>query len=228
MSQLAPGRLTEVLSGYLSEGRLDRMRSVLARRTRRVTALLERFHDPHNVAACARTADALGLQDLHLVPEHGAMPDLGRAISMRAERWLSLRVHPTPEAAASALQATGHRLAVTSLEGDRPVTPIDELPLDRPLVVAFGNERGGVSGSLAALADYRVVLPMRGFVQSLNVSVAFALMMSRLRERLERELPEAEWRLPPEAHGELLDRWVLSDVSHARKILAELAARGLM
>ncbi|MFO0745530.1 MAG: RNA methyltransferase [Myxococcota bacterium] len=223
-----PGRMTELLGGYLSEGRLERMRGVLARRTRHLTALLEHFHDPHNIAACARSADAVGLQDLHIVPEHGRMPDLGRATSMRAERWLTLASHPTPGDAVTALRAAGYRLAVTALDGPTPPVPVAEVPLDRPLVVAFGNERSGVSEALAAAADLRVVLPMRGFVQSLNVSVAFALLMSQLRERLEGELEPALWTLPDDVRVALLDRWVEGDVAHAKAILAELVARGVV
>ncbi len=230
--------IVAALAPYITGPRLMRMRSVLSQRTRYLTALLEELYDPHNVAACARTADGLGLQDLHVVPhpppregaraprdpartmgdrgdEHGV---LEAAVSGKAERWLDLHEHPTIEGAIRDLQARGHRVVAAAL--DERSRPLVSLPLDRPLVLVFGNERAGVSEAATRLSDDLVVFPMRGFAQSFNVSVAFSLMMGQLRTRLEAEVDHRRWSLPPEEQTAVLARWLMTTVPHAREILA--------
>lgn len=240
------------LTPHLTSLRLARMRAVLAQRTRHLTALLEHLYDPHNLAACARTAEGLGLQDLHVVPhpphrnpsrpardpaqtmgdlglpdpdldELSDPADLARAVSGRAERWLDLHEHRDIETAIAHLKTTGHLVVATALSPD--AHPITDLPLDRPVTVLFGNERDGVSPRALALADARVVFPMRGFAQSFNVSVAFSLIMGQLRTRLDAELPPSVWSIPTAHQTTLLARWLETSIPHSSAILA--AARHL-
>jgi len=217
-----PGRCAELLRPHLTEERFARMEQVLAHRTRYLAALIEHVHDPHNIAACVRSCDAAGVQDLHVVAADGGFLRVGRAVSMGAHRWLTVHYHPTVEAAVAALRARGYRIVATDLGGPRPPTPLPEVPLDAPLCVAFGNERDGISATLREAADVRVIIPMRGFVESLNISVAFAVSLFTARMRL-----EASGGPPPLAEGErlaLLDRWALENVRRAPGILERLAA----
>lgn len=229
------------LGPHVQPRRLARLRAVAAQRTRHLGAVCERFFDLHNVAACLRTADALGLQEVHVVPEPVApgVPrrpprdltlaaelappedptDPGRSVSMASERWVDRVDHPTLADAVAALRARGHRVVVTALGDTGAITPVDALPLDRPLSVIWGNEQRGVSAEALALADLRVAIPMRGFVPSLNVSVAFAIVMSRLRDRLEAERPPDRWALTPDEQDALVARWLFSHVPHAPRIL---------
>lgn len=221
MTTPRPGEIAQRLGPYLAPGRLERMREVLTRRTRRLTAVLDRFYDPNNVAACMRTADALGVQDVWVVRSDRTSPlglrEPSRAVSLDAARWLT-RIDCEPDDVVPRLG--DHRLVVTALDG---TDTLDAIPLDRPLAVVFGAERDGAADALIAAAEHRVALPMRGFSQSLNVSVAFGIVMSRLRERLERE--RDDWVLGPDARAALLDGWVHRDVAHADAILAELGRR---
>lgn len=241
-----PDAVIAALTPHLTPSRLARMRAVLAQRTRHLTAVLEHLYDPHNLAACARTAEGLGLQDLHIVPHPPHRPtarpardpaltmgdlgepdpdlaDLARAVSGRAERWLDLHEHPDIETTIAHLKTTGHLVVATALSPDS--RPLSDLPLDRPVAVLFGNERDGVSPSALSLADARVVFPMRGFAQSFNVSVAFSLIMGQLRTRLDAELPPTIWSLPTADQTTLLARWLETSVPHSSAILA--AARRL-
>jgi len=238
---LDPAAIIERLGAHVQPRRLARMRDVAARRTRYLGAVCERFFDLHNIAACLRTADALGLQDLHVVPEPvppgalrrpprdltlgdevagvDASADPGRSVSMASERWVDRVDHPSVADAVATLRTAGHRIAVTALDDAGEITPVDALPLDRPLSILWGNERRGVSPEAIALADLRVTIPMRGFVPSLNVSVAFAIVMARLRDRLEAERPHAAWPLSPPEQEALVARWLFAHVPQATAIL---------
>ncbi len=219
-----PGRVTELLSPYLRPARLERFREVLGRRTRHLTALLERVHDPHNLSACIRSCDAFGIQHLHIVPEVGVELKLSRKVASGAQRWVSVQVHASTSDAVAALRASGYALFATALGGKTPTRPIRDTPLDQPVCVVFGNERDGVSTALLEAVDGNVTVPMYGFVDSFNISVAFALAMHTLRDRMAAS-GQVAGELSPRERTRLLDRWVLSDVPRAEEVLAELGRR---
>jgi tRNA (guanosine-2'-O-)-methyltransferase len=219
-----PGRATELLRPFVLPERLERLRTVIANRTRRLTLLLEEVHDAHNISACIRTCEAFGLLELHLIPAASKPLKVSRLVASGADRWLTVHIHDDLDGARRALKERGYRLAVTDpREGPGLHTPSD-IPIDAPLCIAFGNEKEGVSARLLAAADLRLHIPMSGFVESLNISVAVAISVARIRERFE-QMPAASWRLEGDQQAALLDRWILEDVPHARTILEEIAKR---
>jgi tRNA (guanosine-2'-O-)-methyltransferase len=229
-----PGRALELLSPFVRPERIARMESALAARTAHLVPVLEHLHDPHNVGACLRTMDALGIHEVHVIrqpappPPPGQWPEplkLGRDITRGCEKWLELHVTDDAAATFAELAARGFRIAVTDIHGDRPAySPLD-VPLDRPLAVVFGNEHEGVSEAARAAADCRLLMPMHGFVESLNVSVATALIMARLRERVDDEVSAATRGLAAERLVRTLDAWICNEIPRLRAVLRELAAR---
>ncbi len=213
--------LIATLSPHITDARFARMRAVAAARTRHLTAVFDRFYDTHNIAACMRSADVFGLQDMHVVPESG-LPEherrpprdvtIARAVSLNADQWVDRFNHRSSLAALEALRPR-HLIVATTMHGKH----IDEVPVDRPVAVLFGNERDGLHPDVIAAADLCVTVPMRGFAQSLNVSVAFAIVMSRLRERIDAPLSTTE-------QTTLVARWLVAHVPHAKAILERVSA----
>ncbi len=222
---LHPKTVIGYLAPFVEASRIARMHAVLDERTNHLTALFDRVHDPLNVAACARTADTLGLQSIHAIPEvgHAFEPtDLGRATSLGAQRWLDLSIHSDAASAIGALE--GYRIVALTPTGPN-LTPLEALPLDKPIALCFGNERLGLGNAILEAAELCVALPMKGFSQSLNVSVSFGIALSALRLRLEREVPRLVWSLDSEARERVLADWLTRDVSHASKILEAMGKR---
>lgn len=154
------------------------MREVLGQRLGRVHCAVEAVYHRHNISAILRTCDALGLHHVHLVTER-FVPS--RGTTRGAERWLALQRHDDTEAALHALKAAGVRLYVADL-ADEAVPP-EQVPVDEPVCLWFGAELVGVSEQARQAADGVVTVPMRGFAQSLNVSVAAALALRPVAER---------------------------------------------
>lgn len=213
--------LIATLSPHISDARFARMRAVAAARTRHLTAVFDRFYDTHNIAACMRSADIFGLQDMHVVPESGLPEDerrpprdvtIASAVSLKSDQWVDRYNHRSSAAVLDVLRPK-HLIVATAMHGE----PIDAVPVDRPIAVLFGNERDGLQPDVIAAADMRVTIPMRGFAQSLNVSVAFAIIMARLRERVDVPLSAAE-------QTALVARWLVAHVPHAKAILARANA----
>ncbi len=159
--------------------------AVVAGRTRTLTVVMEAFCDPQNVNAVLRTCEAFGVQELHAIEGPMKPWDRNKRISQNADKWLDVRRWPSTRACLTHLRAEGFAVYVTHLaDGARP---LGELPFGGKVALVFGNESRGASEEARALADACYAIPMRGFVQSLNVSVAAAISLAKAVERREAE-----------------------------------------
>ena len=192
---------------FVMPERLERMRAVLAERSTWVVPVFENMHKEHNAAAVIRTCDAFGIAEAHFIEgkkSYGIHPD----VAMGAKAWVHKRNWTSTEECFRALRAEGYCIVGTRLCDDA-YTP-EELPLDRPLAIVFGNELAGLSPEAAAACDVFVRIPMRGFVESLNLSVAAAIILRAHSERLRATCTHGDerWRLPAPAQKKLLRRWI--------------------
>ncbi|MEN0063989.1 MAG: RNA methyltransferase [Myxococcota bacterium] len=182
------------------------MTEVLARRLVTVHCVIEALHHRHNISAILRTCDALGIHHVHLVA--GRRFKVSQGTARGAERWLQLHKHRTPDDAIAALRSEEFRIYVADLADDA-VTP-EEVPIEAPVALWFGAELVGVSEEARAAADGVVTLPMHGFAQSLNVSVAAALALRPVAERIR---ATGSGTLPPAEQTALLETWLLRDAA---------------
>ena len=157
------------ISDMILPERLMRLHRVLNQRTRYISVLLEAIDDGHNQAAVLRTADAFGVQNISVV--EGDQPfHPNKKITQGSHKWLTIKKHPDLQTAIQELRAEGYQICVTYLGGN--AVPIGEIDLSKPTVLLFGNEHRGISEEAAELADQKFYIPMVGFVQSFNISVA--------------------------------------------------------
>ncbi|HET6923934.1 MAG TPA: RNA methyltransferase [Anaeromyxobacteraceae bacterium] len=171
--------------GFLAPERRARVDEVVAARTRTLTVVLEAFCDPQNVNAVLRTCEAFGVQEVHVVEGPMKPYDRNKKISQNADKWLEVRRWRSTAECLSHLEARGFRVYATHL-GEGAV-PLGALSFAEPVALVFGNESRGVSEEALRGARARFAIPMRGFVQSLNVSVAAAVSLFRAVERREAE-----------------------------------------
>jgi len=183
---------------FLKPERKARIDEVVAARTRTLTVVMEAFCDPQNVNAVLRTCDAYGVQDIHVVEGPQKPYDRNKKISQNADKWLDVFRWRSTAECLGALKSRGFSIYATHL-GDGSVG-LDALSFAPAVALVFGNESRGVSAEALALADALYAIPMRGFSQSLNVSVAAAVSLARAVDRREVErgrhgdLPEGEAR----------------------------------
>jgi tRNA (guanosine-2'-O-)-methyltransferase len=184
------------VSDYLLPERKARIDEVVARRTRTLTVVIEALCDPQNVNAVLRTCDAFGVQEVHVVEGPMKGFDRNKKISQNADKWLDVTRWGSTRECLAALRERGFAIHVTWL-GEGSVG-LSDLDFAGPVALVFGNESKGVSDDALAMADARFAIPMRGFSQSLNVSVAAAVTLARAIDRREvlrgrhGDLPEPE------------------------------------
>ncbi|EKO3659923.1 tRNA (guanosine(18)-2'-O)-methyltransferase TrmH [Vibrio metschnikovii] len=154
--------------------RYQRIQDVLKARQTDLTVCLEEVHKPNNVSAVIRTADAVGLHQIHAVWPNEQMRTLSHT-SAGARNWVEVQTHNSTLEAVSHLKETGMQILVTNLSEHA----IDFRAIDytQPTAIIFGSEKSGISPQALQLADHDIVIPMVGMVQFLNVSVASALIL---------------------------------------------------
>jgi tRNA (guanosine-2'-O-)-methyltransferase len=202
----AVGRVLEALA---TPERRARLRQVIDARLDSVTVLMDAPHDPHNGGAVLRSCDAFGVQRLHVVERRETFL-AARSVSRGSQRWVDVRTYAEPRAAIEALRASGHELVATHPEGT--LAPADLAGVPR-LALVLGNERDGIHDELAAACARSVRVPMRGFAESLNVSVTGAILLQRATEARPGDLSEPE-------RSFLYARALVLTLPHAPEVLA--------
>lgn len=169
----------------MTEKREQRFRNVVSHRQRGAVVVLEDIHDPHNVAAILRTCDAFGVQQIVCIYEKEVYANprrVGRTSSGSANKWLDFTIYRTSGEAVEEIKKNKYRLFVTVL--DESATPLYDTDMTiEPIALVFGNEHRGVSDIMRNAADEKVFIPMRGMVQSLNVSVTAAILLSEMTKQ---------------------------------------------
>lgn len=153
--------------------RYQRIQQVLKTRQTDLTLCLEEVHKPNNVSAVIRTADATGLHKVHAV-----WPNEMRTLSHTsagARNWVEVETHDSITEAIQELKGQGMQVLVTNLSD----TAVDfrEIDYTKPTAIILGSEKIGASEQAKQLADQDIIIPMIGMVQSLNVSVASAVIL---------------------------------------------------
>jgi tRNA (guanosine-2'-O-)-methyltransferase len=181
---------------FLLPERRARIDEVVGNRTRTLTVVMEALCDPQNVNAVIRTCEAFGVQALHAIEGPMKRYDPNKKISQNADKWLDVRRWSSTAECLGFLKAEGFRIYATHLGQDS--VGLADLSFAPKVALVFGNEHRGVSDEAAALADANFTIPMLGFVQSFNVSVAAAITLARAVDRRVAErgrhgdLPEGE------------------------------------
>jgi tRNA (guanosine-2'-O-)-methyltransferase len=209
-------------AAFLVPERKARVDAVVADRTRTLTVVMEAFCDPQNVNAVLRTCEAFGVQELHAIEGLMKPYDPNKKISQNADKWLDVRRWGGTRECLLHLKREGFAVYATHLgEGSRT---LGDLSFAGKVALVFGNEHRGVSAEALELADATYAIPMRGFVRSLNVSVAAAISLAKAVERREAERGR-HGDLPEEEAAALRERfYVLAVKQRARIAKAERAA----
>ena len=169
----------------VNDARLQKVRRMAEGRLSGLRLVIEDVHDPHNAAAIMRTCDALGIQDVWFVfvQEKAYNPRrVGKSSSSSANKWLSFRTCKSVAECIAALKEERYTSIGTVLkDADASTEGYDFLQHEK-IALWFGNEHRGLSEEALAHMDVRMNRPMRGMVESLNVSVAAALFLATIAQ----------------------------------------------
>ena len=216
MESLDPERVIEILEPFVSENKQRLISEVLSKRTRHYTLVFEDIDKPHNISAVLRTAECMGVQDLHFIKNHNAYA-VNKRITQGAAKWVTMHHYDKKREDNLAncyakLRSDGYRIYATSLR--ETSRSIQELDPDQKTAIVFGTEAGGISDEAGKKSDGFVHIPMAGFTESFNLSVSAAICLTVLKEK------SNHWK--PLDRGErhsLRAEWYKKIVREAEKIL---------
>lgn len=164
------------LAPHLTDERKVRLEEVVALRSLNLVTVLENIYDRGNVSAVMRSSEAFGFLRMGMIDAPGARFKAANRVTRGADKWLDVNAWADPAAAVSDLHQKGYQVWATDLDTQ---DSIDTLDWSRPLAVVLGNEKDGVSKEMLSLVDGRFRVPMVGFSQSFNISVAASLIFYR-------------------------------------------------
>ena len=185
MSEVAESALNSESRG-VHNGFVAEVRSVSGKKPAESTdqdlvVLLEDIQDPRNLGALIRICDGVGIWRI-LIRDRGTArvsPTVVKA-SAGATEWVDLERVTNSAQEIARLKEAGYWIYGADASGKRPW----EIDLSGKVVVCFGGEEKGLRARTKSLCDELVGLPMRGGVESLNVSAAAAaLLYEAIRQR---------------------------------------------
>lgn len=190
---------------FKTEERLEKITRVVKARQFSLNVVLENIHDPHNVSAIFRTCDAVGIPGISLLYSSEEFPKISKVSSASAMKWVEYEKFTDTAECYNTLRKRGYKIFATSLtEESKGLYNID---LTQKAAFVLGNEHRGVSKEAADLADEIISIPMFGMIQSLNVSVATAVICyEALRQRLAAGMYD-ESGLDERELNNMIDEW---------------------
>ncbi len=214
LAEVDAGQIIEEPEPLITDARRGRLRQVLDRRLQSVTVVMDAPHNQHNGAAVMRSCDAFGVFRMHVVERHEPFA-AASSVAKGAERWVEVVTHRQVSDAVAAVRQSGHVLVGTHPEGE--LIPHQLASIER-LALVMGNEHDGIRQQLSDACSAYVQIPMRGFVESLNVSVSAAILLSYATSARAGDLPAEQRR-------RLYARYLLQSVTRAPEVLRD---RGLL
>ncbi len=155
----------------------------LAAAERPLLVCLDQVTDPHNLGAVCRSAEGAGATGV-IVPAHGSARVTAAVCRASAGAVEHLPVAVVPNLARYLQEIKGADLWVYATAADAPQT-MWQADLSGGLALVFGAEGKGVRPLVRRMCDGAVSIPLAGRVESLNVSVAAALLLYEARRQRE-------------------------------------------
>lgn len=216
-------QLLAYLQTFLTESRKEVFERILAHRTRHFTVVLEDLYQKHNTGAVMRSCDVFGLQDVYYI-EQKYKGYLSNKVAKGAEKWVDLHLYRKGEHTAAQcaddLVKKGYQLVVTTPH--RNASELDNFDISKPSAFVFGVEKEGVSDYMMQRADAFLKIPMVGFTESLNVSVAAGIILQSLTSRLRKSA--VPWQLSEEEKNEKKLEWSKKSIAHVEQIIKRFYA----
>ena len=169
----------------MSPTREQKLRNVIRQSQTDLTVVLENIFDPLNVSAVLRSCDAVGIREVFVVYTKPYLDKRGLVLGKRTSggtfKWIDVYVFEDLEECFRRVRARYGRILATHLGEESQM--LYDFDLTEPTALLFGNEDEGVSAEALALCDGNFVIPMVGFAESLNISVACAVALFEARRQ---------------------------------------------
>lgn len=200
-----PGLLWEKYSQRLTLNRKNRLLKAAQLRTKYIRLMLEDIHHPHNISACLRTAEALGILCVDIINLHEKF--IPTSVAKGVDKWLDIKIYSSIQEYVQYIKKQNYIIAAAY--PDPNLLPLEKIPVNHKIAVLFGNEHAGIDHLWDPHIDIKFTIPMCGLVESLNISVSCAITLRELSTKAKDLLAKEEYYISKSECMELLDTWIL-------------------
>ena len=169
--------------------RFQKIKDILNKRQPDLTVVLDNVHKPHNLAAIIRSCDAVGISDIYGISSNEQKVGINLKSASGSNHWVNLHIHHSVPNVISELKQSG--FSIYAANGSAKAIDYRKVDYTKPSVIVLGAELDGISPETLDVVDEEIIIPMQGMVESLNVSVANAVILFEAqRQRLQAGLYE--------------------------------------
>ncbi|WP_457616892.1 TrmH family RNA methyltransferase [Lutibacter sp.] len=213
-------KLIEYLEQFVTEKRRHLFRNVLDQRTNHFTVAIEDIYQPHNASAVVRSCDIFGIQNVHVI-ENKYKFHASNRVAKGAQKWLDFTLYNQKNAdntntCIESLRQKGYQIIATTPHNDSCL--IQDFDITQKAAFFFGVEKEGLSKQVMDKADGFLKIPMVGFTESLNISVAAAIILQNVTQRL--KLSDINWQLSEIEKDIKYLEWMEKSIKSIQKIKA--------
>ena len=212
-------RLFNFLSELLTDHRKAVIEEILRERTRHFLVVAEDTYREHNASALIRTCDAFGIQDINIIQRNYEL-SIAKGMTQGADKWVDVKVFPEKETDMTGfiqkLRLEGYQIVATSPHNAN--CTLDEFDITKKSAFFFGREKEGLSDSIIEQSDIILKIPTVGFTESLNISVAAAILIQNLTGKL-KSRNDVSWQLSEiEKYQKRMD-WYIKSIPNGQRLL---------
>ena len=209
-------KIFQHLQQFLTDERLEKINHFAPESSDFVLPVIEDVFQFRNAAAIVRSVEACGFHKIiAMESEHEFNPNL--RVTKGAETWVEVEKLPHNLDSLREIKNRGYKILAVSPENN--ATMLSDYDLKEPVALVFGTEAAGVSKEILDFADETLAIPMYGFTQSFNVSVAAAICVYELKQKLLRS--NLDYKLSEEKLWEMKVRWAMNSIKSGEQILAK-------
>ncbi|WP_124641615.1 MULTISPECIES: TrmH family RNA methyltransferase [Amniculibacterium] len=203
----------EYLKGFLTPERLEKIERKSYESSDFVLPIMEDVYQFRNAAAIVRSAEASAFHKI-IALESKNVFDPNLAVTKGADTWVEVEKRPHQLESLQEIKNQGYKIVAVSPENN--ATSLPDFQIHEPVALVFGTEWHGVTDDFLEFCDETLAIPMYGFTQSYNVSVAAAICMYDLKQKLIKS--GVEHRLSEEKRMQLKIRWAVNSIRSGHEI----------
>lgn len=212
----------EYLKQFLTEERLQKIEHFAEESSDFVLPVLEDVYQFRNAAAIVRSVEACGFHKVVALEEENVF-DPNLRVTKGADTWVEVEKMPATLQSLKNIKNRGYKILAVSPEKDASMLP--DYQVTEPIALVFGNELEGVSEEILELADQTLAIPMYGFTKSFNVSVAAAICLYELKQKLLKS--GIDYKLSEDQKLKMKIRWAVNSIRSGEEIYTKYMRENL-
>lgn len=212
----------EYLKQFLTEERLQKIEHFAEESSDFVLPVLEDVYQFRNAAAIVRSVEACGFHKVIALEEENVF-DPNLRVTKGADTWVEVEKMPATLQSLEDIKKRGYKILAVSPEKHASMLP--DYQVTEPIALVFGNELEGVSEEILDFADQTLAIPMYGFTKSFNVSVAAAICMYELKQKLLKS--GIDYKLYEDQKWKMKIRWAVNSIRSGEEIYTKYMRENL-